>query len=154
METAILAAKTMCPFVRSSSAAALKQGGLGLAKNCPMLGSAIAMRQMSASSSIQLAKVVETQKTAPGFDYESFYHQELEKKHKDKSYRYFNNINRLAQDFPKAHTHDPDHQVTVWCSNDYLGMGRHPAVIDSMKYVFTLRPPGFDQFWKCGADCY
>jgi hypothetical protein len=29
------------------------------------------------------------------FDYEAFYNAELEKKHKDKSYRYFNNINRV-----------------------------------------------------------
>ncbi|KAI5298556.1 5-aminolevulinate synthase, nonspecific, mitochondrial, partial [Ascosphaera atra] len=39
----------------------------------------------------------------PKFDYESFYQSELSKKHADKSYRYFNNINRLAQDFPRAH---------------------------------------------------
>lgn len=30
------------------------------------------------------------------FDYEAFYANELEKKHKDKSYRYFNNINRVS----------------------------------------------------------
>jgi hypothetical protein len=29
------------------------------------------------------------------FDYEAFYANEIEKKHKDKSYRYFNNINRV-----------------------------------------------------------
>ncbi|KAI8820973.1 pyridoxal phosphate-dependent transferase [Fimicolochytrium jonesii] len=66
------------------------------------------------------------------FDYESFYQTELEKKHKDKSYRYFNNINRLAQKFPTAHTGTGEH-VTVWCSNDYLGMSKHPEVIDVMK---------------------
>lgn len=70
------------------------------------------------------------------FDYEAFYQTELEKKHQDKSYRYFNNINRLAQKFPKAHTARPDEEVTVWCSNDYLGMGKHPSVIDNMKYAF------------------
>ncbi|KAI9018401.1 pyridoxal phosphate-dependent transferase [Hyaloraphidium curvatum] len=68
-----------------------------------------------------------------GFDYHAFYQAELEKKHQDKSYRYFNNINRLASRFPMAHTSTPDHHVTVWCSNDYLGMGRHPQVIESMK---------------------
>ncbi|KAJ3184356.1 mitochondrial 5-aminolevulinate synthase [Gaertneriomyces sp. JEL0708] len=66
------------------------------------------------------------------FDYEAFYQAELDKKHKDKSYRYFNNINRLAQLFPTAHTGTGEH-VTVWCSNDYLGMSKHPLVIDSMK---------------------
>lgn len=66
------------------------------------------------------------------FDYEAFYHSELEKKHKDKSYRYFNNINRLAKEFPRAHMATPEERVTVWCSNDYLGMGRNPEVLETM----------------------
>ncbi|KNC97924.1 5-aminolevulinic acid synthase [Spizellomyces punctatus DAOM BR117] len=83
-------------------------------------------------------KQARTEKHAPvqgatkPFDYESFYQHELDKKHKDKSYRYFNNINRLAQLFPTAHTGTGEH-VTVWCSNDYLGMSKHPVVVDSMK---------------------
>ena len=66
------------------------------------------------------------------FDYESFYNAELDKKHKDKSYRYFNNINRLAQEFPQAHMSKRNERVTVWCSNDYLGMGRNPEVLKTM----------------------
>ncbi|CAI7675846.1 unnamed protein product [Penicillium discolor] len=66
------------------------------------------------------------------FDYNDFYNVELEKKHKDKSYRYFNNINRLAKEFPRAHTASAEERVTVWCSNDYLGMGRNQQVLDSM----------------------
>ncbi|KAJ5619434.1 hypothetical protein N7510_003418 [Penicillium lagena] len=68
----------------------------------------------------------------PRFDYNAFYNGELEKKHKDKSYRYFNNINRLAKEFPRAHTASAEERVTVWCSNDYLGMGRNPEVLKSM----------------------
>ena len=70
---------------------------------------------------------------AAQFDYEGFYQNELDKKHKDKSYRYFNNINRLAQEFPRAHMSAPDERVTVWCSNDYLGMGRNRRVLDKMR---------------------
>ncbi|KAE8146016.1 pyridoxal phosphate-dependent transferase [Aspergillus avenaceus] len=70
--------------------------------------------------------------TAAPFDYNAFYTAELEKKHKDKSYRYFNNINRLAQEFPRAHTASAEERVTVWCSNDYLGMGRNLEVLESM----------------------
>jgi len=66
------------------------------------------------------------------FDYEAFYANELDKKIKDKSYRHFNNINRLAKEFPRAHTADPEELVTVWCSNDYLGMGRNPQVLKAM----------------------
>ncbi|KAL2754637.1 hypothetical protein ACRALDRAFT_1081596 [Sodiomyces alcalophilus JCM 7366] len=66
------------------------------------------------------------------FNYDAFYQNELDKKHKDKSYRYFNNINRLAKDFPRAHMSDKKDQVTVWCANDYLGMGRNPYVLQTM----------------------
>ena len=69
---------------------------------------------------------------AAHFDYEAYYESELDKKHKDKSYRYFNNINRLAKEFPRAHKESPEDKVTVWCSNDYLGMGRNSAVLKSM----------------------
>src|SRR5271156_5007519 len=69
---------------------------------------------------------------AAKFDYEAFYNAELDKKHKDKSYRYFNNINRLAQEFPQAHMSEANKRVTVWCSNDYLGMGRNKQVLDTM----------------------
>lgn len=68
----------------------------------------------------------------PKFDYEAFYKNELDKKHKDKSYRYFNNINRLAKEFPRAHMAATEEKVTVWCSNDYLGMGRNREVLKNM----------------------
>ncbi|KAK4687750.1 5-aminolevulinate synthase, partial [Tremellales sp. Uapishka_1] len=67
------------------------------------------------------------------FNYQGFYERELEKKHQDKSYRYFNNINRLAAKFPVAHTANPKDEVDVWCSNDYLGMSKSKVVLDTMK---------------------
>lgn len=78
-------------------------------------------------------------KTPGGFNYEQFYQDELEKKHQDKSYRYFNNINRLAAKFPVAHTAIPTEEVEVWCSNDYLGMSKNPVVIETMQSV-SIRP--------------
>lgn len=79
------------------------------------------------------AQVTATHGNGTGkFDYEDFYNTELEKKHKDKSYRYFNNINRLAKEFPRAHMSSKDERVTVWCSNDYLGMGRNEKVLKTM----------------------
>jgi 5-aminolevulinate synthase len=70
-----------------------------------------------------------------GFNYEKLYAAELEKKHQDASYRYFNNINRLAAKFPVAHTGDMKDEVEVWCANDYLGMGNNPVVIETMQYA-------------------
>ncbi|KAJ3301895.1 mitochondrial 5-aminolevulinate synthase [Blyttiomyces sp. JEL0837] len=85
----------------------------------------------NAAKSTAAATTASTSNTET-FNYDAFFKQELDKKHADKSYRYFNNINRLAQLFPKAHTGTGDH-VTVWCSNDYLGMSKHPQVLKSMK---------------------
>ncbi|KPM41555.1 5-aminolevulinate synthase, mitochondrial [Neonectria ditissima] len=70
--------------------------------------------------------------TTGKFNYEGFYNAELDKKHKDKSYRYFNNINRLAKEFPRAHMSNKEERVTVWCANDYLGMGRNSRVLNKM----------------------
>ena len=76
------------------------------------------------------------------FDYEAFYQSELDKKRKDKSYRYFNNINRLAKEFPRAHMASQEDKVTVWCSNDYLGMGRNPQVLKKMHEVLDTYGAG------------
>ncbi|GAK67737.1 delta-aminolevulinic acid synthase [Moesziomyces antarcticus] len=69
----------------------------------------------------------------PGFHYEQFYHDQLQAKHADKSYRYFNNINRLAGNAPKGHLSAEADEITVWCANDYQNMSRHPAVLEAMK---------------------
>lgn len=80
--------------------------------------------------------------SVPKFDYEGFYNNELDKKHKDKSYRYFNNINRLAQEFPRAHMAAKEERVTVWCSNDYLGMGRNKHVLNTMHETLDMYGAG------------
>ena len=79
---------------------------------------------------------------AAKFDYDGFYNNELDRKHKDKSYRYFNNINRLAQEFPRAHMTGKEEKVTVWCSNDYLGMGRNRHVIETMHQTLDMYGAG------------
>jgi len=66
------------------------------------------------------------------FDYNGFITEEINKKKRDKSYRYFNNINRIAANYPNAKTGD-NKDVTVWCSNDYLGMSRNPLVVNAVK---------------------
>lgn len=81
---------------------------------------------------------MENAHTAAAFDYTKFYAMELEKKHKDQSYRYFNNINRLAAKFPVAHTANVKDEVEVWCANDYLGMGNNPVVLETMQFVYII----------------
>lgn len=68
-------------------------------------------------------------------DYDILFNDQLDALKDEGNYRVFAELERRCGDFPRAACHDgtsPD-EVTVWCSNDYLGMGQHPAVRDAMK---------------------
>ncbi|KAK6835349.1 hypothetical protein P875_00021986 [Aspergillus parasiticus SU-1] len=84
------------------------------------------------------ARTVPSRSTAPryqatAFPYEELYQHVLDKKKKDQSYRYFRSITRLQDQFPLARCNRTGKKVDVWCSNDYLAMGSHPAVISAME---------------------
>ncbi|KAI1171568.1 5-aminolevulinate synthase [Nemania sp. FL0916] len=66
------------------------------------------------------------------FHYDDFYQSVINQKKMDKSYRYFRSITRLQNEFPNAECSQTGKKVSVWCSNDYLGMGSSPEVISSM----------------------
>jgi len=64
------------------------------------------------------------------FEYEKYFEKEIEKKKMDHSYRVFKKVMRDATKFPAAKEFSffPK-DITVWCSNDYLGMSAHPQVV-------------------------
>lgn len=61
----------------------------------------------------------------------------LERLRTEGRYRTFARIRRQRGQFPRALLYDdgtaPPREITVWCSNDYLGMGEHPEVIEAME---------------------
>src|ERR1700676_1138175 len=65
-------------------------------------------------------------------DYESFFKQRLDVLYAEGRYRFFAKLERRCGFFPRAFDHRIRREVTVWCSNDYLGMGQHPVVLDAM----------------------
>ncbi|HQT77861.1 MAG: 5-aminolevulinic acid synthase [Rhodospirillales bacterium 20-64-7] len=67
-------------------------------------------------------------------NYESFFRKQIDGLRREGNYRVFADLERQAGNFPWATHHRERGQapVTVWCSNDYLGMGQHPSVINAM----------------------
>ena len=67
-------------------------------------------------------------------NYEQFFRKDLDALRREGNYRVFADLQRRAGAFPQAtHTRDRDRSdVTVWCANDYLGMGQHPIVLSAM----------------------
>jgi 5-aminolevulinate synthase len=73
-------------------------------------------------------------------DYEGFFQQRLDVLRAEGRYRVFADLERHCGRYPRAFDHRIGAEVTVWCSNDYLGMGQHPAVLAAVEE--TLRAVG------------
>jgi 5-aminolevulinate synthase len=67
-------------------------------------------------------------------NFENFFKTELATLRSEGRYRVFADIERHVGKFPRAtfHAASGPRDVTVWCSNDYLGMGQNPAVLSAM----------------------
>lgn len=67
--------------------------------------------------------------------FDALFEKQLEDLKAEGNYRVFADIERKRGAFPCATKYsgaEPEREVTVWCSNDYLGMGQHKVVLDAM----------------------
>jgi len=74
-------------------------------------------------------------------NYDAFFSQKLTSIKAEGRYRVFTDIARCAQNFPYALREDGT-QIVLWCTNDYLGMGQHPAVLTAMTDVLAQSGAG------------
>ncbi|MBN2631043.1 MAG: 5-aminolevulinate synthase [Rhodobacteraceae bacterium] len=67
-------------------------------------------------------------------DFDAHFKSRLETLKAEGNYRVFADLERRCGNFPRAdnHKNGARRDVTVWCSNDYLGMGQHPDVVNAM----------------------
>jgi 5-aminolevulinate synthase len=75
-------------------------------------------------------------------DYEGFFKGRLDALRAEGRYRVFADLERRCGRFPRAFNHHIGAEVTVWCSNDYLGMGQHPAVLAAMQEALRAAGAG------------
>ena len=78
-------------------------------------------------------------------DYSRVFTQAIDRLHAEGRYRVFIDILRNKGMFPNARCfagHNGPKPITVWCSNDYLGMGQHTAVLDAMRRVLSAVTAG------------
>ena len=77
------------------------------------------------------------------FSYPSRFQDALAALKQEGRYRVFADLKRIRGRFPQAIWTGPagEHEVTVWCSNDYLGQGQNPVVLEAMHQALD----------KCGA---
>jgi len=68
-------------------------------------------------------------------DYSGIFSAALSALHAERRYRVFADLERIAGRFPRAlwRSGKGEREIVVWCSNDYLGMGQHPDVIEAMR---------------------
>ncbi len=68
-------------------------------------------------------------------DYKKFFSDSINSLKKSGEYRIFRNVERIAGSFPNAKFNDlvKKENIVVWCSNDYLGMGQHPFILEAIE---------------------
>uniref|UniRef100_A0A3P8R1Y1 5-aminolevulinate synthase n=1 Tax=Astatotilapia calliptera TaxID=8154 RepID=A0A3P8R1Y1_ASTCA len=120
------------------------QVAVSVSKGCPFVSSQIGMVRAIPDSACptsaqpnSVTHLLKDNMAGPSYDYDQFFMEKIAVKKKDHTYRVFKTVNRSAEVFPFAEDYSisgrEGSQVSVWCSNDYLGMSRHPRVFSAIR---------------------
>ena len=76
--------------------------------------------------------------------FDILFNEQLDKLKDDGNYRVFAQLERHTGKFPQASEHGQDEarDVTIWCSNDYLGMGQNPDVVKALTGAIDVHGTG------------
>lgn len=144
-----------CPFLSKLTRNFVRSNATELrnfVQHCP-IASNVANRAISdqpaarsVSSMPDVQEVDSTATSAPLTNYDRQFEALIRKKKADHSYRIFKKVNRLAgvDKFPKAleYSSGVEKEITVWCSNDYLGISSHPEVKAAVRDALELHGAG------------
>ncbi|XP_033825466.1 5-aminolevulinate synthase, erythroid-specific, mitochondrial [Periophthalmus magnuspinnatus] len=148
-EVAVSASKG-CPFVSSQ---------IGLVRASPEVQEDVQEGRMTsllksiketilpnAAQKTPITHLLKDNMVGPCYDYDRFFVEKISEKKQDHTYRVFKTVNRSALSFPFAQDFSvagrEGAEVSVWCSNDYLGMSRHPRVIKSISSALDRHGAG------------
>ncbi|XP_055021658.1 5-aminolevulinate synthase, erythroid-specific, mitochondrial [Boleophthalmus pectinirostris] len=100
----------------------------------------------SAAQNNPITQLLKDNMVGPCYDYDRFFVEKINEKKQDHTYRVFKTVNRSAHSFPFAQDFSvagrEGAEVSVWCSNDYLGMSRHPRVIKAISSALDRHGAG------------
>jgi len=129
------------------------EDGLKLAVRCAATNSASHQKStavnQSGTTAVRHSAATQPKETSShvssSFGYGEFFKDMVQRKKDDHSYRIFRKVNRAANHFPMAEDYtfsERADDITVWCSNDYLGMSRHPTVTSAAMYIISKHGVG------------
>lgn len=141
----------MCPALQTitrSFNSLSTQGDTEGEKKCPFLNNSSMVKQASQEVQEDIIQVSVREQESPvvpdnTFRYNEFFQDQIARKKADHSYRVFKKVSRIADQFPKAKEYSyGEKDITVWCSNDYLGMSRHEGVRNAVRNALDKHGAG------------